>query len=254
MLFVLFSLSLGIVFYGRTHSSAIEDARMAINDTLAPVINTLAKPMDAMHGVGEWVNEMVSLRAENIRLRAENERLMRWQATASELGSENQRLKSLLNFAPPMKSSYISARISVDAGNPFSRSVVIGAGISQGIADDAAVVNENGLIGRVVGVGQKTSRVLLLTDINSRIPVIGQKSREHAIAGGTGGDSLSLLYLTETSRIKEGEVVVTSGDGSVLPAGIPIGVVTSVNKGAASVQTFADWHSLEYVSVLDVTK
>lgn len=249
--FVLFALSLGIFFFGKTHNAAMEDVRMAITDRLVPVVQALAKPIDTIQGIGTWAHEMAALREENQRLKIDNDRLLRWQSAATELSSENQRLRTLLKYAPAAPASYVTARIAVDAGNPYSHSVVIGAGINHGVMDDSAVVNENGLVGRIIGVGQKTARVLLLTDINSRIPVIAQNSREHAIAGGNGADTLSLLYLPESSKIKAGEIIVTSGDGNVIPAGIPVGVVTSIEKGVATLQAYADWHKLEYVRVVD---
>lgn len=243
--------SLTIMVLGRNHNGILEDARIAVTDTLAPVVQTLASPMESLSAAGTWVRDMAMLHETNIALKTDNARLMRWQAAATELASENERLRSLLKFAPAAHSSYITARVAVDGGNLYSHSVVIGAGLMQGVEQDSAVVSEHGLIGRVISTGQKTSRVLLLTDINSRIPVIAQSSRERSIAGGTGEDTLSLMYLPATSKIKVGEKIVTSGDGAVLPPGLPVGVVTKIEKGVATIQAFADWKRLEYVSVVD---
>lgn len=254
MVLVLCLLSVGIMFLNRSHNPIIEDARMAVTDTLAPVVQTLASPMESFNNLGAWVHDMAVLREENLKLRSDNARLLRWQSAATELASENDRLRTLLKFAPDAHASYITARVAVDGGSVYSHSVVINAGLLEGVEQDAAVVGENGLVGRIIGVGQKTARVLLLTDINSRIPVIAQTSRERAIAGGTGDDTLSLMYLPATSRIKVGEKIITSGDGAVLPPGLPVGVVTKVEKGMATIQTFIDWKSLEYVSVVDYSK
>jgi rod shape-determining protein MreC len=251
---VLVLLSLSILMLGRNRNGIIEDARMAVTDTLAPVMQVLASPMESFSSAGAWVHDMVLLREENLKLKTDNARLMRWQSAATELSSENERLHTLLNFAPIAHTAYISARVAMDGSNLYSHSVVIGAGLEQGVEEDSAVVNENGLVGRIISLGQKTSRVLLLTDMNSRIPVIAQSSREHAIAGGTGKDTLSLFYLPESSKIKVGEKIVTSGDGAVLPPGLPVGVVTKIEKGVATIQAFADWKRLEYVSVMDYSK
>lgn len=247
----LFAASLGIVVLGKGRSTVVEEARSTIAEALSPVVQALASPVNALQGAAGWVHDMGVLHAENERLHVDNTRLLRWQSVATELASENERLKSLLKFAPSLRSTYISARIAVDAGNAYSRSVVIGAGAAQGVVDDSAVVDEAGLVGRVVHVGKKTSRVLLLTDMNSRIPVIAQHAREHAIASGNGGDALTLMYLPENSKIAVGETMVTAGDGNVLPAGLPVGVVTRVENGAVTVKSFADWSRLEYVSVID---
>lgn len=253
-LFTLFFGSVTLLFLGKNHGAMLEDARMAIANAAAPVIQTIAKPAEAIRSAGNWLHEMATLHEENQRLKTENNRLLHWQTAATELSSENARLRSMLKFSPLKSSSFVSARIAMNASNTYSRSMVIDAGMAHGVVDDAAVVNESGLVGRITETGQKTARVLLITDINSRIPVVAQTSREHAIAGGTGGDALSLLYLPENSKLTEGETVVTSGDGSVLPAGLPVGVISKIAKGTATVQTFADWHSLEYISVLDTPR
>lgn len=252
--FFLISLFLGsvtLLFLSKNHGAMLEDARMAIANAAAPVVQTIAKPAEAIRSAGNWLHEMATLHEENQRLKTENNRLLHWQTAATELSSENVRLRTLLKFSPLRSSSFVSARVAMNASNPYSRSVVINAGLAHGVVDDAAVVNESGLVGRITETGQKTARALLITDINSRIPVVAQTSREHAIAGGTGADSLSLLYLPENSKLTEGETVVTSGDGGVLPAGLPVGVISKIEKGTATVQTFADWRSLEYISVLD---
>lgn len=252
--FFLFVLSLALLLFSKNHSSTMEDVRMAIVNTTTPVVQALAAPVDTLHGIGNWVRDMSQLREENLALKADNARLLRWQFAATELASENDRLRHLLKFAPTAAASYISARIAIDGVSAYSHSVIINAGLTQGISRDAAVLNESGLVGRVIEAGQKTSRILLLTDVNSRIPVITQSSREHAIAGGNGTDTLSLLYLPENTKVKVGETIVTSGDGNVIPEGLPVGIVTKIEKDAATIQTFADWHRLEYVSVVEAAK
>jgi rod shape-determining protein MreC len=107
------------------------------------------------------------------------------------------------------------------------------------------------MVGHVIDIGKKTTRVLLLTDINSRIPVMAETSREHGMAAGANSDTLSLLYLPENSKLQVGEKIVTSGDGALIPPGLPIGVVSKIEKGAVTIQPFADWYRLEYVSVIN---
>ena len=248
---LLLFLSLGLVIISKTQANITHNMRTAIADTVVPVIRVLSKPVDAFSAVGDWVHEMMVLREENRTLKMENTRLQQWQAVATELQSENGKLRNLLKFAPANKSAYTSARIATDSGSPYSRSALITSGSDQGVEDDLAVINDNGLVGRVVEVGKKTSRILLLTDMNSRIPVISETSRERSIAGGGNGDDLSLIYLPEDSKLKVGEKIITSGDGGMLPPGLPVGVVTKIEKGTAFVKPFVDWYHLEYVSVVD---
>ncbi len=248
---LLLSLSLGMVIVSRTPDNANHTLRTAIADVFVPVVGVLAKPADAFSALGEWVHETVILREENRVLKDQNTRLQQWQAVATELQSENGKLRALLKFAPTNKQAYTSARVAVDSASPYSRSALITSGADQGVEDDLAVINDSGLVGRVVEVGKKTSRILLLTDMNSRIPVLSETSRERSIAGGNNSDTLTLVYLPEDSKLKVGEKIVTSGDGGVLPPGLPVGVVTKIEKGMATVKPFVDWYHLEYVSVVD---
>jgi rod shape-determining protein MreC len=115
-----------------------------------------------------------------------------------------------------------------------------------------AVVASQGLVGRVHHVAPHTSEMLLITDINSRIAVSVQGTHEHALAAGNGHDQLELRYLPKHSTLKKGDVIVTSGDADLMPAGIPVGRVISVSEEGVKVQPFAPLDALDYVSVLSV--
>jgi rod shape-determining protein MreC len=247
----LLALSLGLVLVGKSHQSLSHNVRMLITDTVTPVIQVLSAPTDAIQSAASWVSEMTSLREENHALKSQNARLQQWQAVATELQSENAKLRDLLRFAPPNRSAYSSARVAADPGSPYSRSAIITSGSDQSVHEDMAVINDGGLVGRVVEVGKRTARILLLSDMNSRIPILSETSRERAIAGGNGGDLLSLFYLPEGSKLTVGEKIVTSGDGGVLPPGLPVGVVVKIENKTAWVKPFVDWYHLEYVSVVD---
>ena len=247
-------LAVWLMVASRNPNSLAHNATSSINDAIVPVINVLAKPMDSVASLATWIGNVQKLEKENDVLKAENLKLRQWYSQAAELQSENAKLRDLLKFVPAGKSAYISARTATDSTSPYSRSIVVTSGRDNGVAQDAAVINDRGMIGRVVEVGQKTARVLLLTDINSRIPVMAEGSREHSIAAGGAGDNLTLMYVPENSKLKVGERMVTSGDGAVLPPGLPIGLVTKIEKNTVTVTPFADWYRIEYVSVLDFSQ
>jgi rod shape-determining protein MreC len=253
--FVLFMLSVSASFLviSRTHPQYITQLRTSLMDIVVPVVQTVAAPVDAFQGAMQWMHDVANVKAENERLRQENAKLMRWQFVATEMENENTRLRDLLKFAPVGKESYTSARVAIDNSGPYVKSVIINAGAANGVESDLAVINENGLVGRVMDAGARTARVLLLTDMNSRVPVMTEKSRERAIVAGDNSDTLQMKYLPQDSKISVGERVVTTSDGGVLPPGLPVGVVTAIENGSITVKPYVDWFRLEYVSVVDFT-
>lgn len=243
--------SLALVVMSQTGNPAAVRLRTAISDTLAPVVSVASAPLDAIAGAGDWVSDMASLRADNIALKNANIQLLQWQVLAKDMEAENKALRAMLNVVPAKKNHYITAPIVSDMGGPYVRSALIGGGSQHGIKKDQAVVGERGLVGRVVEAGESSARVLLLTDINSRIPVVAEKSGEKIILVGNNNDLPTLSYLSPNSNIAVGERIVTSGDGGVFPRGLPVGIVTSAEKGAVRVQPFVDMNSIEYVSAVD---
>jgi rod shape-determining protein MreC len=112
-------------------------------------------------------------------------------------------------------------------------------------------LDERGLVGRVTEVGSRTARVLLITDLNSRIPVIMETSRARAILVGTNGARPRLLYWPEGVQPQEGERIVTSAEANAFPANLPIGTVRHTANGVPEVQPFAQLNRLEVVRIFD---
>jgi rod shape-determining protein MreC len=248
---LLIAMSFCLMVMSQTGNNSVIKIRTTLLDIITPVIEVASKPLDAVASAGAWVSEMMQLRAENIALKNTNIQLLQWQAMAKSMEAENNSLRSLMNAVSIPKNNYITARIVTDMGGPYVRSALIGGGSSQGIKKDQAVISEHGLVGRVVETGNATSRVLLLNDINSRIPVMSESSREKTILVGNNNELPSLSYVSADSSIKVGERIITSGDGGVFPRGIAVGIVSKIENGTIRIQPFVDATSLEYVSVVD---
>jgi rod shape-determining protein MreC len=152
---------------------------------------------------------------------------------------------------PDPKSTYVSARVIGDQVGAFVREVLIAAGARDGLLKGQAAMTGDGLAGRIAEVGQRSARVLLLTDINSRLPVLLERTRDRAILAGDNSNRPQLLYLKPRTELRVGDRVVTSGDGGVFPAGLPVGVVESIEDGVVSVAPFVDWDRMEYLRVVD---
>jgi len=240
-----------LIVMSHTGSNTSSRFRSGIVDILAPVVALANAPIDTIASMGNWVKEIANLRAENIKLKNANLQLLKWQDMAKDVQAENENLRSLMSVIPDKKSNYITARIVSDFGGAYVRSALISGGANQGIKKDQPVINERGLVGRVIEVGDNSSRALLLSDINSRVPVISEDSREKTILAGNNNSLPSLSYLSPNSAIKVGERILTSGDGGIFPRGIAVGVVESVDSGVVRVHPFVDSVSGEYVSIVD---
>lgn len=219
-------------------------------DGLVPVVDVLSRPVEAVDGAASDVASLWSVWEENKKLKLENERLLQWQQAALRFEAENQSLRDLLNYQPPQAKASVAAKVVGTIGNSFGHRVRIDAGSDQGIRRHQAVMNEQGLVGRVITVGKRSSEVLLITDMNSRIPVTVDPRGLQALLAG---DRSELPYLALASaRLKPqlGEMVVTAADGDIFPAGLPVGKVFSDEAGRQHVRPLADIHRLRFVRVM----
>ena len=191
------------------------------------------------------------LHQENAHLRHVNIQLEHWEVVAHKLERENKALRALLSYHPGPTASFISARVVGGFGSAFVRTLMLNAGFRDGVEKSYAVVDGTGMVGRVVEVGQRSARVLLLTDLNSRIPVMIGSRGDRAILAGDNTDILFLELLSPKAKVEVGMRVVTSGHGGKLPSGLPIGRVSRVNDSGVEVQAFVDFDRLDYVMVVD---
>ncbi len=244
--------SFALMLLGKADTILVERLRVFVDDGLSPVLQVLSRPASAVHSVVDAVHDLAALRAENVRLAEENARLMHWQTVARELDNENKALRGQLNYAPDPDSAFITARVFGDTGEAFGRSMLISAGTREGVRKGQAVIAGENLVGRIVEVGDRTARILLLTDPSSNIPVVIEGTRAKAILAGDNSDRPRLnLLLSANSNAAVGSRVVTSGHGGAFPPGMPVGVIASIQDGVARVEPFVHRYQLEYVTVVD---
>ena len=243
--------SFALMLLGKADTIVVERLRMLIDDGISPVLQVLSRPASAVAGVVNAVHDLAALRAENVRLAEENARLMHWQTVARELDNENKALRGQLNYSPDPDSAFISARVIGDTGGAFVHSMLISAGGREGVRKGQAVIAGENLVGRIAEVGDRSARILLLTDINSHIPVIIEGTRAKAILSGDNSDRPRLAYLSPNSNAAVGNRIVTSGHGGAFPPGMPVGVIASIQDGIVRVEPFVHRYQLEYVTVVD---
>jgi rod shape-determining protein MreC len=248
---VLIVVSFGLMLLGKADTVLAERARTALADGLTPIYAVLATPLGRLHAAITETVTLWDMREENDRLRAENEKLRRWQSIALALDTENQRLKASLRWIPDPVASFVTARVVADAGGVYAKAVLLSVGPNNSIRKGEIAVDERGLVGRITEVGARTARVLLITDINSRIPVTLETSRAHAILVGTNGMRPRLQYWPEGVKPQEGERIVTSAEANAFPANLPIGTVHYTSSGAVEVDPAAMLQKLEVVRIFD---
>ena len=156
----------------------------------------------------------------------------------------------LLNYVPPADATFISAKIIAESGDNFTHMLLVYIG-DEVVKKGQIVLSDESVIGRIDEVGEHYARVVLVTDINSKIPVVVERTRARAILSGNNTVMPQLMFLRSVADVQEGDVIVTSGVGGMFPAGLPIGFVNSVRNGEITIETIADIGRIEYVRIVD---
>lgn len=247
---VLLIISFSLIFIGKLDLYTARAAKLTISEFIAPIYDVVAAPVRAFETMAGGMRTLASFRAENVRLRAENERLQRWQRRAEILESENRQLKTVLGAASTTEMTPVTARAISAPGGSFSHSLLLNIADIGNVARGDAVVNADGLVGYVIEVGRKYARVLLITDVNSKIPVLLSSSSWPALALGKNSRILQLDFLPLEAKPATGELVLTSGHGGILPAGVPIGRVIAVDEETVLVEPSVALDQISFVSVL----
>ena len=244
--------SVALLLVGKADEALLGAVSSRVSDAMVPVLAAVVEPIEASRRVAGRVGALFALHRENAHLREQNRRLLVWQDTARQLALENAALRQLLNLnegvAPPTS---VAARVVADASGPFVHTVLVDAGARHGVVKGMAAVNERGLVGRVIEVGQQSARVLLLTDFNSRVPVMVEPSRDQAILAGDNSAEPKLVFLPLHPRMAVGQRVVTSGRGGLLPPGLAVGRISAIDDRQVTVTPAVDGQRLEFVRLLE---
>ncbi len=248
---LLIAAAAGLTLLARADARLEARARMAFADALTPLFAAAGTPVAELRGLVREAGMAFDLHDENLRLAAENERLRHWQKAALALHAENARLRAMLNYVPDPTPSFVTVPVAADAGGIYARAVLVSAGLNQGISKGGIALDGQGVAGRVTEVGARSARVLLLTDINSRIPVSLGDNRARAVLVGTNGPRPRLMYWPEGAGPAEGERVTTSAEAGAFPAGLPVGVVRHGKAGVAEVELAAQLDRLDVLRIFD---
>ena len=248
---IMIAVAFGVMLLGKADNLLVERLRTTLSDALAPIYGAISQPVNAVEDAIAEIQSLGTLRSDNARLREENERLRRWHAAALSLEAENTLLRRQLGFVPEAAPNFHAARVVADGGGTYARAVLLSIPPQHGIRKGQVALDERGFVGRVTEVGARSARVLLATDMNSRVPVTLEGSRARAGMAGTNGARPRLAHWPEGVIPQEGERVVTSAQANAFPAGLPVGVVRRSAQGNLEVELFARLDNLEMVRLFD---
>ena len=253
-LMIVIALAVVLVLLGKAQSGLFDKARSHVTDMMAPMLKTARAPIQA---VDRWVGsitEVFTVYQQNLALKEENARLRQWRNVAIVLRGRVGRYQTLLHAVPDPKLNAVLAQVIGRASRPFLQTMILDAGREHHALPGQAVVDARGMIGRIYLAGERTSWVILLTDLNSRIPVTIAPGNIQAMMTGDNTPNPALQMVLHTVTLHAGDQVVSSGDGGLLPPGLPIGTVVQDTAGDWRVQLLADPAGAQDVEILNFAK
>ena len=234
----------------RIDSPRVERFRAGFVDRFVPTFDWAMVPVTKVLDMVGGFQSYARIYEQNQELRRELQQMKAWKEAAVQLEQQNAKLLSQNNVRLDPKLTSVSGVVLADSGSPFRQSVLLNVGSRDGIVDGWATMDGLGLVGRISGVGRSTSRVVLLTDSSSRIPVIIQPSGQRAILTGDNAPFPLVDFLESPEQVRPGDRVISSGDGGVFPAGLLVGQILQGQDRRLRVRLSADYERLNFLRVL----
>lgn len=240
----------GTFLIWRIDSLRVERFRAAVIDRIVPSFEWALAPVTGIANLVADFQSYQQLAAQNSDLRRELQQMKAWREAALQLEQENAKLRDLNNVRLDPQLTYVTGVVLTDSGSPFRQSVLLNIGARDGIQDGWPAMDGIGLVGRIAGIGNETSRIILLTDSSSRIPIVIQPAGQKAILAGDNTLNPPIEFLEDADVVRPGDRVVSSGDGGVFPADLLVGQVALGTDGRLRVRLAADYERLEFLRVL----
>ena len=247
---VLFLTAFLLILLSNIDSMVVGAVDKAVIQATGPVMRVVEFPARVIHRAWTYFSDVAHIYKENEQLRAENKQMMILQNKVRTLEVENQLLSRLLNYVPPAEASFMSAQIVAESGDNFTHLLLVYIG-DEAVKKGQVVMGDESVIGRIDTVSAPYAKVILITDINSKIPVVVERTRVRGILSGNNTALPELIFTRSVADIREGDIIVTSGVGGMFPAGLPIGFVSAINGNKVEVEPMADIERIEYVRVVD---
>lgn len=243
-------LLLSIFLFWKIDSPRAERMRAAFVDRFVPSFEWVMAPVTKLSRMVANYQSYARLYEQNQELRRELQKMSAWKEAAVQLEQKNAKLLAQNSVRIDPALTFISGVVMADSGSAFRQSVLLNVGGRDGVIDGWATMDGLGLVGRISGVGDTTSRVMLLTDPSSRVPVTMQPSGQRGLMGGDNSSLPVLEFIESPENVRPGDRVISSGDGGVFPPGLLVGQVAMGSDGRLRVMLAADYGRLEFLRVL----
>jgi rod shape-determining protein MreC len=216
-----------------------------------PIVETISFPFNSTIGILTDFSDLVKAKKENVILKAELQKMRSYYISTLNTYQENKDLKQALNFVKDKSTNYRVAQVIGWSHQLFNNNVIIDAGTNRGIREGNIVVGDIGVVGRIEHVEKSRSRLILINDSTSRIPVIISNARVRGILVGNNSNLMEIIYSSKGKEIEVGDMVYTSGDGDTLPSGLFIGRIKKVENNVILVSMVEDIANLNFVTIID---
>jgi len=248
-LLTLLFLSIFVIVLSNYNFKIIKFIKIGINEVIYRASFLISSPENKIQNINSQIKDHIKIYDNYKNLESELEILKQKRLSNNFLKMENDKLRKLINES--IKSEEILAKVLIDKESPFLKSIILNKGTKDKIKIGMAVVDKVYLVGKVIEVNYTNSRVLLLSDLNSKIPVILEPIGMQAIVSGTGEDNGKIQYTKEEygNEIKTQKIIAyTSGLGGLFKPGLPVGKIfkSNINK----INFFSDFRQLEYVKII----
>ena len=247
-LFALVILSIIFIFVETIESKPLNYLRSFVKDTIYRGSLVVSIPSKSFGNFSNFISEHINVHSNYRQLKKENDELKNNISKSDFLELENIQLRKLIEEQASSPTNFVSARVMLDKQSPYLNSFIINIGTNKNVKNGMAVLDGKNFIGRIVDVNFFSSRVLLVSDLNSKIPIIAEPSTHHAILSCRGKNEPTLEYLPKNHNIKDGDKIYTSGKEGIFSPGIPIGKA-KIEDDSIKVSLFSDLNQISFINV-----
>ena len=248
----LFILTFVLIFFNKTDYVLVYKIKNFGIDVISPISRIVSSPAKVTVDTINYFNDLRNFERENYKLKQEIKRLKKWQTIAIQNSRENRAYKKLLNSTSDTFKVLKTTSVISQSPSIYSKTIIINAGSNYGIKDNHAVINERGLVGKIISVSKNNSKVLLINDQNSSVPVTVFGKEIFAIMKGSpDGKYLISSFVKDEKKFKKGDILLTSGNGNIFPKDTLVGKIIKIKDKEITAIPFTDLYNLEFLQVID---